>query len=122
MEGRTILTNTDAVEGLEKSGLLTKPDFSKTEVVRAYVHTIVVPAMDYWKQTIEDKKGAISKSMSRRQQLSIKVSLIAVKQAWISKSIKVSLIAVNHIIVKKVSLKLSLIAVNVIDYHFHLLQ
>ena len=37
------------------------------------------------------------------------------------KSIKVSLIAVNNIIVKKVLLKVSLITVNVIDYHFHLL-
>ena len=36
--------------------------------------------------------------------------------------IKVSLIAVNNFIVKKVSLKVSLIVVNVIDYHFHLLQ
>ena len=32
-------------------------DFSKTEVVKVYVHTIVTPTMDYWKQTIEDKKG-----------------------------------------------------------------
>ncbi len=31
-------------------------------------------------------------------------------------------IVVNNIIVKKLSLKVSLIAVNVIDYHFHLLQ
>jgi len=37
---------------------LANPDFSKTEVVRAYVHTIVDPVMDYWKQTIENKKGA----------------------------------------------------------------
>jgi hypothetical protein len=36
--------------------------------------------------------------------------------------IKVSLIVVNNIIVKKLSLKVSPIAVNVIDYHFHLLQ
>ncbi len=35
-----------------------KPDFSKTEVVKAYVGTIVAPAMDYWKQTIEGKKWA----------------------------------------------------------------
>jgi hypothetical protein len=35
---------------------------------------------------------------------------------------KMSLIVVNNIIVKKVSLKVSLFAVNVIDYHFHLLQ
>ena len=33
--------------------LLTKPDFSKTEVVKVYVGTIVAPPMDYWKQTIE---------------------------------------------------------------------
>ena len=32
-------------------------DFSKTEVVKVYVHTIVTPTMDYWKQTIEGKKG-----------------------------------------------------------------
>ena len=38
--------------------LLVKPDFSKTEVVKAYVHNIVAPAMDYWKETIEVKKGA----------------------------------------------------------------
>jgi hypothetical protein len=37
--------------------LLANPDFSKTEVVKAYAHTIVAPAMDYWKQTIEGKKG-----------------------------------------------------------------
>jgi hypothetical protein len=37
--------------------LLVKPDFSKTEVVKTYVHTIVVPVMDYWKQTIEGKRG-----------------------------------------------------------------
>jgi hypothetical protein len=34
-------------------------------------------------------------------------------KSWISKSIKVSLIAVNNIIVKKVSLKVSIITVNV---------
>ena len=38
--------------------LLAKPDFSKTEVVKAYVYTIVAPAIDYWKETMEDKKGA----------------------------------------------------------------
>jgi hypothetical protein len=37
--------------------LLVNPDFSKTEVVKAYTHTIVVPVIDYWKQTIEGKKG-----------------------------------------------------------------
>jgi hypothetical protein len=37
--------------------LLVNPDFSKTEVVKAYAHTIVAPAIDYWKQTIEGKKG-----------------------------------------------------------------
>jgi hypothetical protein len=30
----------------------------KPEVVKAYVHTIVAPAMDYWKQTIQGQKGA----------------------------------------------------------------
>jgi hypothetical protein len=58
---------------------------------------------------------------------SIKVSLItgSVEQLkkMIQESIKVSLIAVNDIIVKKVSLTVSLIAVNVIDYriHFHII-
>ena len=37
--------------------LLVNPDFSKTEVVKAYAHSIVAPAIDYWKQTIEGKKG-----------------------------------------------------------------
>ena len=37
--------------------LLVNPDFSKTEVVKAYAHSIVAPAIDYWKQTIENKKG-----------------------------------------------------------------
>ena len=36
--------------------LSTKPDFSKTEVVKAYVHTIVTPGMDYWTETIEVKR------------------------------------------------------------------
>jgi hypothetical protein len=43
----------------------------------------------------------------------IKVSLVTVKEAWIYKSIKVSPIVVHNIIVKKLSLKVSLIAVNV---------
>jgi hypothetical protein len=38
--------------------LLTNPDFSKTEVVKTYAHTVVVPTIDYWKRTIEVKKGA----------------------------------------------------------------
>ncbi len=38
--------------------LLDRPDFSKTEVVKAYAYNIVAPVMDYWKQTIEVKKGA----------------------------------------------------------------
>ena len=33
-------------------------DFSKTKVVKAYTYSIVDPVMDYWKQTIEVKKGA----------------------------------------------------------------
>ena len=38
--------------------LLDRPDFSKTEVVKAYTYNIVAPVMDYWKQTIEVQKGA----------------------------------------------------------------
>ena len=38
--------------------LLTNPDFSKTEVVKAYARINVAPAIDYWKHTIEVKKGA----------------------------------------------------------------
>ena len=37
--------------------LLARPDFSKTEVVKTYVRTIVAPVMDCWKETIEVKKG-----------------------------------------------------------------
>ncbi len=37
--------------------LLVNPDFSKTEVVKAYAHTIVGLVIDYWKQTIEGKKA-----------------------------------------------------------------
>ena len=37
--------------------LLTNPDFSKTEVVKAYTHSVVAPEIDYWKLTIEVKKG-----------------------------------------------------------------
>ena len=37
--------------------VLVNPDFSKTEVVKAYAHTIGAPVIDYWKQTIEGKKG-----------------------------------------------------------------
>jgi len=39
------------------SFLLKNPEFSKTEVVKAYAHTVVAAAMDYWKHTIEVKKG-----------------------------------------------------------------
>ncbi len=57
---------------------------------------------------------------------SSKVSIVAGSvehlKKMIQESIEVSLIAVNNIIVKKVSLTVSLIAVNVIDYRFHLLQ
>jgi hypothetical protein len=38
--------------------LLAKPDFSKTEVVKAYAYTIVAAAIDYWKETIDSNKGA----------------------------------------------------------------
>jgi hypothetical protein len=37
--------------------LLTDPDFSKMDVVKAYAHTIVAPATDYWITTIDVKKG-----------------------------------------------------------------
>jgi hypothetical protein len=36
---------------------LTNPDFSKTEVAKTYAHTAVDPTIDYWKRTIEVKKG-----------------------------------------------------------------
>jgi hypothetical protein len=34
-------------------------------VVKAYAHTIVAPAVDYWKHTIEVKKGAQVDRMKR---------------------------------------------------------
>jgi hypothetical protein len=37
--------------------LLTDPDFSKMDVVKAYAHTFVAPAIDYWIKTIDIKKG-----------------------------------------------------------------
>ncbi len=37
--------------------LLANPYFSKTEVVKTYVHTIVSPVMDSWKHIIENKNG-----------------------------------------------------------------
>ncbi len=39
------------------ASLLVNPDFSNTEVVKSYAHSIVAPPIDYWKQTIEGKKG-----------------------------------------------------------------
>ncbi len=45
--------------------LLTNPDFSKTEMVKAYAHTVVAPAIDYWKRTIEVKRGAQVDRMKR---------------------------------------------------------
>ena len=45
--------------------LLTNPDFSKTEVVKVYAHTVVVPVIDYWQRTIEVKKGAQVERMKR---------------------------------------------------------
>ena len=45
--------------------LLTNPDFSKTEMVKAYAHTVVVPAIDYWQLTIEVKKGTQVERMKR---------------------------------------------------------
>jgi len=37
--------------------LLTNPDFSQMDVVKAYAHTVVAPAIDYWIKTIDIKKG-----------------------------------------------------------------
>ena len=36
----------------------TKSYFSKTEVVKAYVYTIVAPGIHYWKENMEGKTGA----------------------------------------------------------------
>jgi hypothetical protein len=41
----------------DNSFSMDKSDFSKTEVVKGYVYTILGPVIDYWKETIEDKKG-----------------------------------------------------------------
>ncbi len=53
------------IRGRSAPFLLTNPDFSKTEVVKAYAHTVVVPEIDYWKRTIEVKKGAQVERMKR---------------------------------------------------------
>ncbi len=53
----TVVTK-EADMSLAAPFLLARPDFSKTEVVKAYTYIIVDPVMDYWKQTIEVKKGA----------------------------------------------------------------
>ena len=53
----TVVTK-EADMALAAPFLLARPDFSKTEVVKAYSYSIVSPVMDYWKQTIEVKKGA----------------------------------------------------------------
>ena len=45
--------------------LLTNTDFSKTEMVKAYAHTVVSPVIGYWQRTIEVKKGAQVESMKR---------------------------------------------------------
>ena len=37
--------------------MLTNPDFSKMTVVKAYARTVVAPAIDYWRTTIDTKKG-----------------------------------------------------------------
>ena len=37
---------------------LTNPDFSKMQVVKAYAHTVVALAIDYWRMMIDNKKGA----------------------------------------------------------------
>jgi hypothetical protein len=48
-------SESDAVE--EPPFLSTNPDFLKTEVVKAYAHTVVAPAIDYWKRAIQVNKG-----------------------------------------------------------------
>ena len=53
------------IRGRAAPFLLTNPDFSKTEMVKDYVHTVVSPAIDYWKLTIEVKKGAQVERMKR---------------------------------------------------------
>ncbi len=45
------------IRGRTSPFLLTNPDFSKREVVKVYAHTVVAPAIDYWKHTIEVQKG-----------------------------------------------------------------
>jgi hypothetical protein len=46
-----------AAEILENYGINSETNLSKPQVVKVYAHTIVAPVMDYWKQTIEGKKG-----------------------------------------------------------------
>ncbi len=53
------------IRGMTTPFLLTNPDFSKTEMVKAYAHTVVAPAIDYWKRTIQVKKGAQVERMKR---------------------------------------------------------
>jgi hypothetical protein len=53
------------IRGRATPFLLTNPDFSKTEMVKAYTHTVVAPAIDYWKRTIEVKKGTQVERMKR---------------------------------------------------------
>ena len=53
----TVVTK-EADMALTAPFLLARPDFSKTEVVKTYTYSIVATVMDYWKQTIEVKKGA----------------------------------------------------------------
>jgi hypothetical protein len=52
----TVVTK-EANMALTAPFLLARPELSKTEVVKAYTYSIVAPVMDYWKQTIEVKKG-----------------------------------------------------------------
>ena len=53
------------IRGRTAPFLLTYPAFSETEMVKAYTHTVVLPAIDYWKRTIEVKKGAQVERMKR---------------------------------------------------------
>jgi hypothetical protein len=38
---------------------------SKTEMVKVFAYTVVVPTIDYWKHTIQVKKGAQVERMKR---------------------------------------------------------
>jgi hypothetical protein len=107
--------------------LLARPDLSKTEVVKEYVYTIVAPAIDYWKETMEDKKGA---QLARMKALCIfnplhvlgnKISVSDIEGLKIFKLYRFRNRLKCHLL-QSIILSLSLTSVNGIDYHCHLLQ